>query len=102
MAGGIVFAIAPDEFVAVGKDYELMFTPLNPDSKKSHLDVDFMDEGSFVNGKWVTVRRLNGDEGTGGGSIGSFAIKNTRVGTLRFQKDGNDDYSIVRIKFYRY
>ena len=102
MAGGIVFTIAPDEFVAVGKDYQLTFTPLNSESQKSHLDVDFMDEGSFVNGKWVTVRRLNGDEGTGGGPIGSFAPKNTKVGTLRFQKNQMDDYSIVRIKFYRY
>ncbi|HEX8677749.1 MAG TPA: DUF5597 domain-containing protein [Segetibacter sp.] len=102
MAGGIVFAIASDEFVAVGKDYELTFTPLNHNSKKSHLDVDFMDEVSFVNGKMVTGRRLNGDEGTGGGPIGSFAPKDTRVGTLRFPKNPNDDYNIVHIKFYSY
>ncbi|QJW91252.1 DUF5597 domain-containing protein [Spirosoma taeanense] len=102
LAGGLVFAVGPDEFIAVGRDYELTFTPLTANAQKPQVDVDFMDEGSFVNDKWVTTRRLNGDEGTGGGSIGSFAIKNTRVGMLRFQKNPNGDYSVVRIKFYRY
>ncbi|MBD0367610.1 MAG: DUF5597 domain-containing protein, partial [Flavisolibacter sp.] len=102
MAGGIVFAVGPDEFIAVGKDYELTFTPVNAEHQLSQIDVDFMEEGSFVNGKWVTTRRLNGDEGTGGGGIGVVAPKNTRVGALRFQKNPTDDYSIVRIKFFRY
>ncbi|WP_262891453.1 hypothetical protein [Adhaeribacter radiodurans] len=37
---------------------------------------------------------------TSSGSISSFAIKNPKVGMLRFQKNTDDDYSIVRIKFY--
>jgi hypothetical protein len=102
LAGGIVFAMGPDEFIAVGKDYELTFTPLNTDSNQPMVDVDFLEEGMFVNGKWVTLRRLNGDEGTGGGGIGSVVSKNTQVGTLRFQKNTTGEYSIVRIKFYRY
>jgi hypothetical protein len=102
LAGGILFAIGPDEFIAVGKDYQLTFTPLTANPKKPNVDVDFMDEGTFVKGKWVTTRRLNGDEGTGGGSIGSFGLKNTQVGTLRFPKNATNEYSIVRIKFYKY
>ncbi len=102
LAGGLVFAMGPDEFLAVGKDYELTFTPSVADAQKPHVDVEYMDEGEFVRGNWVTSRRLNGDEGTGGGSIGSFAPKNTRVGTLRFQKAATDAFRIVRIKFYRY
>jgi hypothetical protein len=102
MAGGIVFATGVDEFIAVGKDYELTFTSLNPDPQKPQIDVDFMEEGKFVKGKWVTIRRLNGDEGTGGGGIGVVAPKNTKVGALRFQKNLTDEYSIVRIKFYTY
>ncbi|GAA4467109.1 DUF5597 domain-containing protein [Nibrella saemangeumensis] len=102
LAGGIVFAVGPDEFIAVGRDYELTFTPVNADAQKPYMDVDFMEEGSFVNGKWVVARRLNGDEGTGGGGIGVLVSKNTKVGALRFQKKPNGDYSIVRIKFYRY
>ncbi len=102
LAGGILFAVGPDEFIAVGKDYELTFTPVKADAQKPNMDVDFLEEGAFVNGKWVATRRLNGDEGTGGGSIGSLGLKNPNVGTLRFQKNATDDYSIVRIKFYRY
>ncbi|GAB4029598.1 GH35 family beta-galactosidase [Spirosoma gilvum] len=102
LAGGLVFGIGPDEFIAVGKDYELTFTPIKADSQQPRVDVAYMDEGAFVKGKWTVSRRLNGDEGTGGGSIGSFAIKNNRTGTLRFQKNTGDTYSIVRIKFYHY
>lgn len=102
LAGGLVFAVGPDEFLAVGKDYELTFTPTKTDAKKPYVDVDFIEEGTFIDDKWVVSRRLNGDEGTGGGSIGSFMIKNTKVGTLRFPKNAQGDYSLVRIKFYRY
>ena len=34
-AGGIVFATGPDEFIIVGKDFTLSFTPLNTDAKKA-------------------------------------------------------------------
>ena len=102
MAGGLVIALGPNEFLAIGKDYELTFTPEKSDPKKPQVDVDYLEEGSFVNDKWLVTRRLNGDEGTGGGSIGSFGLKNTKVGSLRFPKNARDEYSIVRIKFYRY
>jgi hypothetical protein len=88
--------------MAIGKDYELTFTPEKSDPKKPQVDVDYLEEGSFVNDKWIVSRRLNGDEGTGGGSISSFGLKDTKVGTLRFPKNAGDDYSIVKIKFYRY
>ncbi len=102
MAGGIVFAVGPNEFIAVGKDYDLTFTPSTGNAQKLQVDVDYMDEGKFINGKWVATRRLNGDEGTGGGDIGGFGFKNTKVGTLRFQKNATGDYSIVKIKLYTY
>jgi hypothetical protein len=47
------------------------------------------------------MRPLNEDEGTGGSGIGVVAPKNTKLGTWRFQKNPTDEYSIVRIKFYR-
>lgn len=102
VAGGIVFALGPNEFIALGKDYELTFTPTNDKAQKLQVDVDYMEEGNFVNGKWEVIRRLNGDEGTGGGDIGGFGMKNTKVGSLRFQKNASGEYSIVKIKFYTY
>ena len=98
-AGGIVISTGKDEFIAIGKDYNLTFSPLQPDGKT--LDVDYFEEGTFVNGKWVTTRRLNGDEGTGGGDYG-FGFKKGNNAVLNFQPSHNGDYSIVRFKIYRY
>jgi hypothetical protein len=101
-AGGLVFSLAPDEFIVVGKDFMLSFNPLKADEKKPFLDVEYMDEGTYVNGKWLTTRRLNGDEGTGGGDYGFGTGKPLKSGTLRFQRQPDDAYSIIRFKMYRY
>jgi len=97
--GGIVISTGPDEFIAIGKDFSLAFTPQQNDD--SILDIEYLEEGKFVNDKWVTIRRLNGDEGTGGGDYG-FGFGNPRVATLRFPASANGDYNIVRMKIYRY
>ena len=101
-AGGLVFSIGPDEFIAVGKDFRLSFNPLMPEANKPFIDVEYMDEGTFINGKWMTTRRLNGDEGTGGGDYGFGTGNPMKAGTLNFQRQPDDDYSIVRFKMYRY
>ena len=95
-AGGIVINTGKDEFIAIGKDFSLGFTPLQNDD--STLDVEYLEEGTFINDKWVITRRLNGDEGTGGGDYG-FGFGNPRVATLRFP---SSDYDIVKIKIYKY
>ena len=77
-----------------GKDHNLSFTPLQPDGKI--LDVDFLDEGTFVDGKWVTTRRLNGDEGTGGGDYGFGFGSGGVSAALKFRPSTNGDYSIVK------
>ena len=99
LAGGILINTGKDEFIAIGKDYNLTFTPLQQDGKT--LDVEYFDEGTFVNGKWITIRRLNGDEGTGGGDYG-FGFKTGNSASLKFQPSVNGDYSIVKFKIYRY
>jgi beta-galactosidase GanA len=99
IAGGILINTGKDEFIAIGKDYNLTFTPLLQDGKT--LDVEYFDEGTFVNGKWVTTRRLNGDEGTGGGDYG-FGFKTGNSASLKFQPAATGNYSIVKFKMYRY
>lgn len=101
-AGGLVFSNAPDEFIVVGKDFFLTFNPLKPDVNKPYIDVEYMDEGTFVNGKWQTTRRLNGDEGTGGGDYGFGSGETTRVGRFKFQRHSDDAYSIIRFKMYKF
>jgi hypothetical protein len=98
-AGGILISTGKDEFIAIGKDFTLTFTPLQQTGKI--IDVEYFDEGTFKNGKWVTTRRLNGDEGTGGGDWG-FGFKQGNYGMIRFQPSPTGDYSIVRFKMYRY
>jgi hypothetical protein len=100
-AGGIVFATAPDEFIVAGKDFTLSFTPLTADPKKPKIDVAYTDDGSFVNGKWITTRRLNGDEGTGGGDYG-FGFNKGYSALLRFKLSATGDYNIVKFKLYTY
>jgi len=99
IAGGILINTGKDEYIAIGKDYNLTFTPLQKDEKT--LDVEYFDEGIFINGKWVTIRRLNGDEGTGGGDYG-FGFKTGNSASLKFQPSATGDYNLVKFKIYRY
>lgn len=99
IAGGILISTGKDEFIAIGKDYNISFTPLQQDGKT--LDVEYLDEGTFVNEQWVTTRRLNGDEGTGGGDYG-FGFKKGNSAALKFQPSPKGDYRIVRFKIYTY
>jgi hypothetical protein len=55
---GLIFPSGPDEFTGVGKGFRVEFTPRSG----QHAGVGAVDEGSFVDGKWVAGRRLNGDE----------------------------------------
>jgi hypothetical protein len=96
-AGGIVFATGPDEFLVVGKDFRLTFTPLTKDAQKPKVDVEYSDEGSFVNGKWVRTRRLNGDEGRGGGDYG-FGLVQTKPGISRFQNPRDADVVLFHLR----
>lgn len=100
-AGGIVFATGSDEFLIVGKDFTLSFTPATNNFNKTKIDIEYSDDGSFVNGKWITTRRLNGDEGTGGGDYG-FGFNNGYAALFRFQQSPTGNYSIVKFKMYKY
>ncbi|MBN2665096.1 MAG: DUF5597 domain-containing protein [Bacteroidales bacterium] len=101
-AGGMIFSTGPDEFIVAGKNFRLTFVPVRPDPKRKFIDVEFMDEGTFVNGSWVTTRRLNGDEGTGGGDYGFGTGRSMTSGRLNFQPQPGDEYSIIRFRMYRY
>lgn len=99
IAGGILINIGKDEFIAIGKDYNLTFTPTESEGKT--LDVEYLDEGTFVDGKWKTIRRLNGDEGTGGGDYG-FGFRQGNLAYLKFEPTPTNDFSILRFKIYKY
>jgi hypothetical protein len=55
---------AADEFVVAGAGFSLRFAAASPGPRIARIA--WIDEGRFVDGKWVPGRRLNGDENGGG------------------------------------
>lgn len=80
----------------------LRSTPLKADPNQALVDVEYQEVGTYVNGEWITTRRLNGDEGSGSRGIRNGLAQANDVGTMRFQKNATGAYRIVRIKFYHY
>ena len=56
---GLLMPTGPDEFLGAGKGFRVTFTPR---SSSGHVGIAAVDEGAFVEGKWMPGRRLNGDE----------------------------------------
>jgi beta-galactosidase GanA len=83
LTGGIIIALANDEFYVGGTGMVISFKPVKDGERAGILQVD---EGVFVNGKWQPGRRLNGDEDHQG--------RHLRIPV--------GEYGIQRIKLYNY
>ena len=59
-AAAIFIATGPDEYFAVGNGVTVTVSPNTPGPPLAGLAT--VEEGSFVNGRWVAGRRLNGDD----------------------------------------
>ena len=81
--GGLLIAVAPDEFYLVGTGIVLTAEPLAQGKRAGYVSVE---EGRFDGEKWVPGRRLNGDEDHQG--------RHVRV-------PGNE-YMIQHVKIYTY
>ncbi len=57
---GLIMAAGKDEFLGAGEGFRVTFTQ-RPESDP-HVGIAAIDEGTFVDGKWLPGRRLNGDE----------------------------------------
>jgi len=82
--GGIIISTGPDEYVIAGRGLIVTFTPNPPDDPIA--GIASIDEGTFVDGRWVGGRRLNGDE--------SHQGRHLRLPPGQF--------SLQRVKLYRY
>jgi len=58
--GGMIITVADDEFYIAGSGVVITFQ--SPTDDGTIVGIASIDEGTFVNGKWITGRRLNGDE----------------------------------------
>ena len=65
--GGILLMVAPDEYMAIGRNYNISFS--TPDALDTNVELLTVDEGTIKNNKWVHHRRLNGDETMHGQAI---------------------------------
>jgi len=81
--GGLLIAVAPDEFYLVGTGLVVTCEPLAKGKRAGYISVD---EGHFESEKWVPGRRLNGDQDHQG--------RHVRV--------SGGEYSIQHIKLYSY
>lgn len=81
--GVTVIAVGPGEYYVAGTGVVITFEPDTAGKKAGFISVD---EGSFVNNKWVTGRRMNGDQDHQG--------RHVRIPV--------GDYSIQHIKLYSY
>jgi hypothetical protein len=59
-AAAIFIATGPDEFFAAGSGVTVTFSPNTPGPPLAGLAT--VEEGAFVDGRWVPGRRLNGDD----------------------------------------
>jgi hypothetical protein len=78
-AAAILIAVGPDEYYVAGNGVTVAFSPNTPGPALAGLGT--VEEGSFVNGRWVPGRQLAGDE-TGQGdylSLRSLGIQHVTL-----------------------
>jgi hypothetical protein len=87
-SGALFIALGPDEYLAAGSGpVSVTFSPNTPGAPTA--GILSIDEGTYVDGRWVPGRRLNGDEN----GQGKF---------LRIGGGPSRNGSIQRVKLYRY
>jgi hypothetical protein len=59
-AAAIFIATGPDEFYAAGTDVSVTFVPNTPGPE--HAGIGTVEEGAFIDGRWVPSRQIAGDE----------------------------------------
>jgi beta-galactosidase GanA len=82
--GGLIIALAPDEFLIAGLGIVVTFAPTSPGAPIA--GILSAQEGRYVRGKWTVTRWLNGDQTHQGRHI-------------RLEPN---EFSIQRVKLYRY
>jgi beta-galactosidase GanA len=82
VGGAAVIQLGADEFLLAGSDLRLAFSldHASPGENSQFLDVE---EGTFVNGRWVMQRRWNGDQVDYGINLAAPTLLKVRLGTYR-------------------
>lgn len=83
ITGGMIICTGEGEYFIAGEGIVLSFPPVN---EKTVVGIETIDEGTFSNGAWKPVRRLNGDQ--------SHQGRHLRITT--------DEPGIQFLKLYKY
>jgi hypothetical protein len=97
LAGAIFIQTGPDEYFAAGFGVSVAFSPNTPDLPFAGLDT--VEEGVFVNGRWVPGRRLAGDETIEGDCL---ELQWPRKGEAPSLQSRISRENIQRFTLYRY
>lgn len=81
--GGLIIALGPDDYLVAGTGLVVTFAPADGVGQAGILSVD---EGRFVQGRWMPTMRLNGDQ--------------THQG--RHLSIATDGFGVQRVRLYRY
>ncbi len=87
----------PDEYIVAGSDIQVTFSPITPGPMIAGLAA--VEGGTFVDGRWVSGRRLSGDDVLLNYALAAAAAANQSGSGLVFSGDGP---TIQRVKLYRY
>jgi hypothetical protein len=92
-AAALFIAVGPDEYYAVGDGVTVSFSPNT--SGLGHVGIGTVEEGTFVNGRWIPSRQLAGDETGQGGNLSLRAHPVDRI-------PGDGYVGIQHFTLYRY
>jgi hypothetical protein len=97
LAGAIFIATGPDEYFVAGFGVSIGFSPNTPGLPLAGLDT--VEEGTFVNGRWVPRRRLAGDDTSQGDCLELRWPPGGVVPVGHYTSTGEE---IQRVTLYRY
>ena len=95
-AAALFIATGPDEFYAAGNGVTVAFTPNTPGPPLAGLAT--VEEGSFVDGRWVAGRRLAGDDTSSQG----LALPRLHADADHPALFGPSTKGVHRVTLYRY
>ena len=88
----VFISTGPDEYYVVGNSASVTFSPNTPGPE--HAGVGTVEEGTFVDGRWIPSRQLAGDE-TGQGQ--NLSLRSNPPDRIPDRYVG-----IQRVTLYRY
>ena len=91
-----MIGISPSEYFVAGSDIQVTFTPNTPGPPIAGLAR--VESGRFVDGRWVPLRVLNGDDILLDYHLGQAAAVNQSGSGLKFMSEGP---TVQRVKLYR-